>query len=56
MEVRKNCWEFQRCGRELGGKRAELLEVWPAAIQEESDGINHRRPAGLLCWSVEGTL
>jgi hypothetical protein len=55
-EMRKNCWEVTQCGREPGGKGVELLGVCPAAMKEESDGINHGRAAGRLCWSVEGTL
>jgi len=56
MEMRINCWEYMQCGREPRGKRAELLGVCPAAMNSESDGINHGRDAGRLCWSVEGTL
>ena len=53
---RKNCWEFTDCGREPGGKRVTLLGVCPAAIDMESDGINHGHAAGRFCWPMEETL
>ena len=56
MDERKNCWEFFQCGREPGGIRIMQLGVCPAAVQDESDGINHGRVAGRFCWNVEGTL
>ena len=53
---RLNCWEYMDCGREPGGKRAVLLGVCPAAVNVESDGVNHGRAAGRFCWPEDETL
>ena len=55
MEVRKNCWEFQQCGREPGGPKAGELGECPAALGE-ANGVNHGTADGRFCWTVEGTL
>jgi len=52
----ENCWEFMRCGREVGGARASELGVCPAATDEKCDRLNGGRNAGRLCWTVAGTL
>lgn len=49
-----NCWEFMRCGRELGGKRAEEVGVCPAAIDPHADGVNGGINGGRICWAVVG--
>ncbi len=51
-----NCWEIQKCGRELGGERVEELGVCPASIDTSSDGVNGGQNGGRLCWIVAGTL
>jgi len=45
---RKNCWEFMKCGRELGGENASELGICPVALPETFDGIP--------CWLVAGTF
>ncbi len=42
----KNCWEIERCGREVGGALVRELGLCPVA----RDGMGHS------CWSVAGTL
>lgn len=55
-EAKKNCWEYQDCGRELGGKRAYELGVCPASTYIWLDGFHGGRNAGRACWIVAGTM
>jgi tRNA A-37 threonylcarbamoyl transferase component Bud32 len=50
-----NCWEFKKCGRQPGGKKAETLGLCPAAVDESFSGINNGKNAGRICWAVAGT-
>ena len=50
-----NCWEFKKCGRQPGGKKAETLGLCPAAVDESFGGINNGKNAGRICWAVAGT-
>jgi CRP-like cAMP-binding protein/tRNA A-37 threonylcarbamoyl transferase component Bud32 len=50
-----NCWEYMRCGRELGGEKAAELGICPSAIDTSFDGINSGKNAGRICWAVAGT-
>ena len=49
--TRMNCWEFQECGRERGGKKANELGTCPAATQFKLNGLMMVKmqvaPAGL---------
>lgn len=51
-----NCWEFKKCGREVGGVRAEQLGVCPVATATEFSGTNRGKNAGRYCWRVAGTF
>ncbi|MEA4925909.1 MAG: hypothetical protein VB084_11425 [Syntrophomonadaceae bacterium] len=51
-----NCWEFKRCGREIGGHNTEELGVCPVAQCIQFDGANDGHNAGRLCWAILGTL
>jgi tRNA A-37 threonylcarbamoyl transferase component Bud32 len=51
-----NCWEFNECGRELEGHRAEELGVCPAASDASFHGINYGNNGGRICWAVAGTF
>ena len=51
-----NCWQYMRCGREPGGKKAAELGVCPAASAATHNGINSGKNAGRICWAVAGTL
>jgi tRNA A-37 threonylcarbamoyl transferase component Bud32 len=50
-----NCWEFKKCGRQPGGKKAETLGLCTAAVDESFSGINNGKNAGRICWAVAGT-
>lgn len=57
MSMKKiNCWEFELCGREEGGKNAEELGVCPAFSQTITDGMNGGKNGGRVCWAIAGTL
>lgn len=56
MLLRKNCWEYWKCGREPGGRNVDTLGVCPASTHIQSDGTNGGKNAGRCCWVVAGTL
>jgi hypothetical protein len=51
-----NCWEFMKCGRELGGNKAFELGVCPATTDVRFDGANWGINAGRACWVIPGTM
>ncbi|MHB8092276.1 MAG: HD-GYP domain-containing protein [Syntrophales bacterium] len=52
--VRLNCWEFMKCGREVGGAKAEELGVCPAYPDH---GRHCARIVGTLCGGeVQGSF
>ena len=53
---KKNCWEFKKCGRELGGRNANSLSVCPAATNVLLDGVHGGTNAGRSCWVIAGTM
>ena len=54
--MKLNCWEFQKCGRQPGGKKIGELGVCPAASDERANGINHGKNGGRACWALAGTF
>ena len=52
---RINCWEFMKCERQPGGRKAEELGLCPAAADTSFNGINDGKNAGRICWAVAGT-
>lgn len=54
-EVKLNCWEFKKCGREPGGENASV-GVCPAAVDSDLDGIHEGKNAGRSCWAIASTL
>lgn len=49
-----NCWEFKKCGRELGGVKVKELGVCPAY---PNGGKHCAQIAGTLCGgTVQGTF
>lgn len=52
----QNCWEAMKCGREPGGRRANKVDICPAAADSSFDGINSGKSAGRICWAVAGTF
>lgn len=55
MLYKKNCWEFQKCGREPGGQTSEKHGVCPATVNTATHGINDGINGGRACWIIEGT-
>jgi len=56
MDLKLNCWEFKRCGRQPHGPKAKELGVCPAATQGGLDGVHSGTNAGRACWVVAGTF
>jgi serine/threonine protein kinase len=56
VERKINCWEYMRCGREEGGRKAAELGICPASADITFDGINFGKNAGRICWAVAGTF
>jgi len=54
--MKLNCWDFKKCGREVGGSNVRELGVCPAATEERLDAVHGGRNAGRACWVVAGTL
>ncbi|MBI4862687.1 MAG: hypothetical protein HY815_20865 [Candidatus Riflebacteria bacterium] len=54
--TKQNCWEFQNCGREPGGKNVDERGACPAAAAARADGINGGQMGGRACWAIAGTF
>jgi hypothetical protein len=54
--AKQNCWEFKKCGRELGGVKVAELGVCQAAIESQVNGVHDGINGGRACWVVAGTL
>ena len=54
--MKKNCWEFKRCGREAGGENAYAMGVCPASTNAKLDGVHNGQNAGRACWVIAGTM
>lgn len=54
--AKMNCWEFKKCGRQLGGEKTAEFGICPAAIETKADKINDGKNAGRACWIIAGTL
>lgn len=52
----QNCWDFKKCGRELGGIKAKELGVCPAATESRLNTTNSGKNGGRACWALTGTL
>jgi len=53
---KQNCWEFKKCGREVGGINADKLGVCPAASEVRADGFCGGVNGGRACMYIVGTL
>ena len=51
-----NCWEYMKCGRQPGGKKAVERGACPAAKDASFNGINRGKNAGRICWALAGTF
>jgi hypothetical protein len=54
--MKVNCWEYKKCGREPGGSKARELGICLAARETKMDGVHGGSKAGRACWVVAGTL
>ena len=54
--MKKNCWEFKRCGREPGGENASAMGVCPASTNTQLDRVHDGKNAGRACWVIAGTM
>ncbi len=54
--IKRNCWEFMQCGRELGGKNVSELGGCSASTEKTLDGVHGGINSGRACWVVAGTL
>jgi hypothetical protein len=51
-----NCWEYKKCGNELGGANSGKQGVCPCAMEARLNGAHQGKWAGRACWVVPKTL
>jgi hypothetical protein len=51
-----NCWQFKKCGREIGGAKIADLGVCPAATATEANGFCGGKNGGRSCAFIAGTF
>jgi len=51
-----NCWEFKKCGREVGGSKTAELGVCPTSSDNRLNGVHGGTNAGRACWVMDSTL
>jgi hypothetical protein len=54
--AKQNCWEFKKCGRQVGGEKAKELGVCPASNNADNNKVNNGTNSGRVCWAIAGTL
>ncbi|HWR59121.1 MAG TPA: hypothetical protein VN328_09560 [Thermodesulfovibrionales bacterium] len=54
--MKQNCWEFKKCGRELGGKSVRELGICPAVTDERLHDVHKGKNGGRACWVLAGTF
>jgi hypothetical protein len=54
--MKASCWEIKNCGRGPGGVKVAEMGVCPAATDVSSNGFNHGKNGGRICWAVAGTF
>lgn len=54
--MKQNCWEFKKCGREMGGRNVKELGVCPAATSAQLHGSHGGKLGGRACWIIDGTM
>lgn len=54
--MKRNCWEFNHCGRELGGEKSKIQGVCNSVTFTAFNGTNCGFNSGRYCWSVSGSL
>ncbi len=50
-----NCWEFNHCGRELGGNSVDKYGKCHSVMYKSFNGINSGLFGGRYCWHIAGT-
>jgi len=53
--IKLNCWDFMKCGRQLGGEKVAERGVCPASVESRTNGINSGTMGGRVCWAITGT-
>lgn len=56
MNMKMNCWEFHKCGRQPGGQKSSELGVCPVTTHNDLSGVHDGQNAGRACWVVAGSL
>ena len=51
-----NCWEYKKCGRQLGGPKAKELGICPATVEPALNGAHGGKNGGRSCWVIVGSL
>jgi hypothetical protein len=54
--MKKNCWEYKKCGREPNGVNVQALGICPVATEKRLDSVHGGKNAGRACWVVGGTF
>jgi hypothetical protein len=55
-QIKLNCWEFKKCGRQPGGHKAAELGIYPVTTYQGLNGAHGGKNAGRACWVVAGSL
>ncbi|MBU0528900.1 hypothetical protein KKF86_03980 [bacterium] len=51
-----NCWDFNQCGRQHGGKNVEEFGKCHSVQYKSFNGINGGLFGGRYCWHIAGTF
>ena len=51
-----NCWEYKKCGHELGGVNSSREGICPSAMEARLNGVHDGMSAGRACWVVSNTM
>jgi hypothetical protein len=54
--AKTNCWEYKKCGREIGGIKENDIGICPIVRNYTHSGRNDGKVAGRMCWAIAGTL
>lgn len=54
--AKQNCWDYKKCGRQVGGVKVAELGVCPAALESRVDGVHGGKNGGRSCWALTGTF
>ncbi len=54
--MKKNCWEFKKCGRQPGGRHEDEKGKCLVPLMSMYDGINDGKNGGRVCWLISGSM